>query len=212
MTVEASEPANRQTRRKRQTRGKLLDAANKVFLLKSVEDTTVTDITEAADVAYGTFYNYFKTVGDLIPLLVEDILRKHNPEVMELQSEYDDPAMRVAIGVYSLFQRVMSDPAMKWLTQKPSIMADEISRIVAADAIDDIRRGVESGDFNTPCDYTTLQSFCVWGITGVLHDASHSPESSQKSADNMTLLYLRILGVEDTRAQSLVKSCSSLSC
>jgi AcrR family transcriptional regulator len=209
MTTENVDKPGRQVRRKQKTRGKLLAAAREVFLAKSVGDTTVTDITEAADVAYGTFYNYFKTVDDLVPVVVEELLLNHNPEVVELQKAFDDPAMRVAIGVYTLLQRVMADPAMKWLTQKPAIMADEISRLVASDAVEDIRLGVESGDFVISGDYGTLRSFLVWGITGVLHDASRNPQEAQPHLESTTLLYLRVLGVPDNKATQLVANCVS---
>ena len=209
MTSTATEKPNRQVRRKQKTREKLLVAANEIFLEKGVDNTTVTDIADRADVAYGTFYNYFKSVEDLVPVAVEEILLNHQLEVKELQSQHQDPAMRVAVGVHTLFRNVMSGPAIKWLTQKPTVMADELAKIVADDAMADIREGVESGDFQIPCDFTTLRTFVVWGVTGVLNEASKHPEQLQKFSDGMTQTYLRILGVNDVKAGKLVQSCAA---
>lgn len=201
---------NRQVLRKQRTLSRLLDAAHKVFLEKGVDGTTTTDITETADVAYGTFYNYFKSVSDMVPVIVEDILQKHLLEVRELQAPFDDSAMRLAIGLHTFFSNVMSGPAIKWLTQKPTIMAEAISNIVVENAKNDITRGIKNGDLRLPCDFITLEAFCVWGVTGALNEVSQNPEQLHQYADNMTKIYLRILGVDDSEADKLVKNCQAL--
>ena len=211
MSSATIEKPNRQVRRKEQTRTKLLQAASQAFLEKGVDETTASDITELADIAYGSFYNYFKSVPEIVPVVVEEILKEHHQAARELQENHDDPSMRIAIGINALFKSVMSAPAITWLTQKPDIMADELARIVSADAMDDIRLGVESGDFILPCDNITLQAFCVWGITGVLKEISRTPEQLQHFTENMIQIYLRILGVEDSKIREIIKYCPTSS-
>jgi AcrR family transcriptional regulator len=58
---QASSPDSRRARKKQETRQKLLESAWRLFQDKGYERTTVEDITEAADVAKGTFFNYFET-------------------------------------------------------------------------------------------------------------------------------------------------------
>ncbi|BFM17064.1 TetR/AcrR family transcriptional regulator [Maricurvus nonylphenolicus] len=212
MTETTTTPAapNRQSRRKQKTRMKLLEAANQVFLEKGIENTTVTDITETADMAYGTFYNYFKSVSDVVPVVAEEILRKCQQEIKTLQEQYDDPAMKIAVSIHALFKGVMSDPATNWLTQKPNIMVEELARVATDDAIEDMRKGVESGSFRLPAGALTLKTFCTWAFTGVMHEASKDPEQLQQYTQDMTLLYLRILGVDDQKAQEMVKVCAEL--
>ena len=53
--------SSRRERKKQQTRQRLLECAWRVFQEQSYDDTTVEDITEAADVGKGTFFNYFET-------------------------------------------------------------------------------------------------------------------------------------------------------
>jgi len=50
---------SRRERKKRETRERLLTAAWDLFQKKGFDATTVAEITEAADVAKGTFFNYF---------------------------------------------------------------------------------------------------------------------------------------------------------
>jgi AcrR family transcriptional regulator len=53
--------ASRRERRKRETHQRLLKCAWELFQERGYDDATVEDITEAADVAKGTFFNYFST-------------------------------------------------------------------------------------------------------------------------------------------------------
>jgi AcrR family transcriptional regulator len=60
-TRQACSPDSRRERKKQETRQKLLESAWQLFQDKGYDSTTVEDITEAADVAKGTFFNYFET-------------------------------------------------------------------------------------------------------------------------------------------------------
>lgn len=51
----------RRERRSAETRERLYRAALRLFAERGFQETTVEDITEAADVGKGTFFNYFKT-------------------------------------------------------------------------------------------------------------------------------------------------------
>ena len=53
--------ASRRERKKQETRQRLLTCAWQLFQEKGYDDTTVEDVTEAADVGKGTFFNYFDT-------------------------------------------------------------------------------------------------------------------------------------------------------
>jgi len=50
---------SRRERKKEETREKIFKVAVKLFKQKGFEETTIDDITERADVAKGTFFNYF---------------------------------------------------------------------------------------------------------------------------------------------------------
>jgi AcrR family transcriptional regulator len=60
------ETANRNDRRRQRTRDTILAAAERVFRRKGIDTTTVNDVTEAADVAYGSFYNHFKSMEEVV--------------------------------------------------------------------------------------------------------------------------------------------------
>jgi AcrR family transcriptional regulator len=77
-------PPSRQERRKQRTRRRLLDAARQVIGDRGYAATNVLDITEAADVSKGTFYQHFKDKETLTQALImegfEELNRRINAD------------------------------------------------------------------------------------------------------------------------------------
>lgn len=61
----------RRQRRKLEVRNRLVESAIALFSEKGFSETTVEDITDAADVAKGTFFNYFPSKEHVLGALVE---------------------------------------------------------------------------------------------------------------------------------------------
>lgn len=84
VTRGANQPSGtRQQRRTRETRQQLKDAARSVFVERGLDTTTISDITERADVGKGTFYYHFKSKERLIRELVRDNLNELNQIIDE---------------------------------------------------------------------------------------------------------------------------------
>jgi AcrR family transcriptional regulator len=78
--------SGRRERRKAECRQRLFRAALQLFATRGFNATTVEDITRAADVAKGTFFNYYPTKELLLSDLVEvrlDILRAAREEARQ---------------------------------------------------------------------------------------------------------------------------------
>lgn len=80
----AAGPGNRQDRRKAATRAKILAAAERLFGTKGYADTSIEDISEAADVAVRTIYMHFSSKAAImlagfdawVDLFVDGVLRR----------------------------------------------------------------------------------------------------------------------------------------
>src|SRR5216110_3333456 len=59
-------PSDRRQRRSAEIRERLFRAALNLFAKKGFAETTVEDITEAADVGKGTFFNYFPSKDHIL--------------------------------------------------------------------------------------------------------------------------------------------------
>src|SRR5512135_2938180 len=66
----------RRERKKEETKRRIYVAALELFHDKGFEHTTVDEITERADVAKGTFFNYFPHKESVLSYLSEESLRR----------------------------------------------------------------------------------------------------------------------------------------
>ena len=62
MSIAESIPATRAERKRRETRQKLIEAAEELMSEGPIDDVQIKHITELADVGHGTFYLHFKSV------------------------------------------------------------------------------------------------------------------------------------------------------
>ncbi|MDW3220905.1 MAG: TetR/AcrR family transcriptional regulator [Acidimicrobiales bacterium] len=71
-TSDGDDPANLSNRARR-TRAAIVDAALVVFNERGYHNTRITDITDAAEVAVGTFYTYFDTKEEVFEVVLESV-------------------------------------------------------------------------------------------------------------------------------------------
>jgi AcrR family transcriptional regulator len=74
VTSPVAEAAGRRDRKKRETRQALREAAQRLFAEQGFAETTIDDITEAADVSRRTFFRYYSSKEDLLRADVTDLL------------------------------------------------------------------------------------------------------------------------------------------
>jgi AcrR family transcriptional regulator len=69
--TESPSTPGRRERRRLEIRERLVEASRALFETKGYEDTTIAEICDRADVAYGTFFNHFPAKVDLLRVLVD---------------------------------------------------------------------------------------------------------------------------------------------
>ena len=91
MTEQGERAPTRRERRKAHTRAALVRAAQG-FLSAGRADVPILEITQAADVGMGSFYNHFDSKEQLFQAAVEEALDAHGALLDELTAGVDDPA------------------------------------------------------------------------------------------------------------------------
>lgn len=86
MTSAEAQPAGptRRERRRLEVSLRVLEAAEALFIEKGFDETTVAEICDAADVAYGTFFNHFPAKSDLLLALGERAVADISAELSAL--------------------------------------------------------------------------------------------------------------------------------
>lgn len=97
---------SRRDRKKQETRQRLLEAALRLFRKHGYEATTVEQITQAAAVAKGTFFNYFESKEAILPALVEWRLAQLEDALLPEQGAPASPVARIKLAL----RLVATDP------------------------------------------------------------------------------------------------------
>lgn len=152
MPSNATAPLTRGHAKKMRTRTKLLEAGLSVLRSKG-ERFIPKDVTDAAGVSTGTFYNYFSDTNVLIDEIMRAELLKISSAVAD--EAIDDPAMRIAVSATRILQQCIEDPLLSHfvlrLVYRPG-PTDQMTTYLRRDLIE----GVEAGRFSRGPDHATL--------------------------------------------------------
>ncbi len=92
----------RAAKKRERTRADLLAAARKVFAQRGYHDTSILDITAAADVGVGTFYLHFRDKDEAFNTLIEEVLHSLREQVTIEVRRHGQPTL--AGIVQAIFQ------------------------------------------------------------------------------------------------------------
>lgn len=90
---------SRRERKKRETRQSLMEAALRLFGENGYDATTVKDITDAANVAKGTFFNYFQTKEAVLPAIAARRLEQLEEALTPERGAPASPVARIKLAL-----------------------------------------------------------------------------------------------------------------
>src|SRR5664279_3490773 len=91
-------PASRAERQRQRTRRQLLDAGRSLIAAKGVAGLRIQEITESADVALGSFYNYFESKDEFLEAIITESLSELAATTVGTPDETVDPADVVTLA------------------------------------------------------------------------------------------------------------------
>ena len=103
---------SRRERKKRDKRQRLLTESLRLFREKGFEQTTVAEITQAAGVAKGTFFNYFPTKEDVLLALGEQALGKLQPEELGVWATFSTSREKIKYLFHALARGLERDRSL----------------------------------------------------------------------------------------------------
>jgi AcrR family transcriptional regulator len=140
----------RGARRKRETREKLLDAAFRLFGERGVDAVAINEITEAADVGFGSFYNHFASKEAIYEAVVDSVFGAFGDTLTRLTSDVEDPAEVVAICVRHTILRAHADPLWGRFFLREGFKPSAMTRGLGARLLRDVQRGIAAKRFDAP--------------------------------------------------------------
>ena len=138
------------TARGAQTRTKLLDAAEKVFAELGYHDASIVKITDAAGVAQGTFYLYFKGKQEIFDELVEDLNRRVRHAMSEASAHGGNRIESERLGFQAFFRFTAEHPALYRIIRQAEFVSPEMLRYhyekLSEGYVEALREAMERGE------------------------------------------------------------------
>jgi AcrR family transcriptional regulator len=196
-------PEGRVERRKARTRAALLAAARTLFASRGLEQTTIAEIAERADVATGSFYNYFAGKEQVLESLLEDELSKQRALLRRRQDQVEDPAEKISIAHRHLVLAGESDPDWAWLILRFDLPYRAAWATLGPDASADLKAGIEAGRFevSNPELALTASGGALFAVIHQLLVGDRSPDADSQHAEGI----LRSFGVAPAEAAEIAR-------
>jgi AcrR family transcriptional regulator len=147
MTTETPQTPSRRERRRSETRARLVGAARELFARRGVDATRINEITEYADVGFGSFYNYFADKDAIVAAVLADTTEEQGATVDRVTAELADPAEVLAVAHRQLVRHAATDPTWAWLVVRLDVSHSALAAALGPRARRDLRAGITSGRF-----------------------------------------------------------------
>jgi AcrR family transcriptional regulator len=198
-------PANRLDRRKARTRQALVDAAVRLIAEGRGERASIQEITEAADIGFGSFYNHFVSKEELFQTAFEEVLERWAQMIDAACVGLGDPAEVFATSLRISGRLAWTHPDIAAFITGAGLDLLDAPRGLAPRALRDIRAGQDAGRF-TVAEAEIALGAVAGGLLGLLRLHARDPERvTETSVDELTESCLRFLGLPAAQARRLAR-------
>jgi AcrR family transcriptional regulator len=202
----ASSGANggRLERRKAETRRKLVDAARALLAEGRSQSASIQEITEAADVGFGSFYNHFESKGELFEAAVLDVLEEITEALDRLGDEGENPAERFARSIRLAVRFARARPELARIVVRYGLEHLDDDPGVLFRARRDIEAGIAAGLFRVKSPRIAMASTVGAMMATLQLSLIHPEDVDDASCDELVENLLLMFGVPARKARELV--------
>jgi AcrR family transcriptional regulator len=215
-TTKTIEREPRGARRKRETRSRLLEAALELMAERGMEGVAINEITEAADVGFGSFYNHFESKEAIYDAVVEWTLEEFGDRLDRLVSEISDPAEVITVSVRHALMRAQRDPTWGKFLMREGFSARALERGLGRRLLRDFQRGIAAKRFtaaDSPMTFVSLRGTVLGAIALELQLASPQGKevailrelgfNFENGPERIAATLLQMLGLSRTEAERI---------
>jgi AcrR family transcriptional regulator len=202
-TTDVPRPS-RLDRRKARTRRALVDAAVRLIAEGRGARASIQEITEAADIGFGSFYNHFENKEQLFQTASQEVLERWGAMIDRACAGISDPAEIFAVSVRITGRLGWTHPDLARFLVGAGLDVLDQPVGLAPRALRDVRAGQAAGRFTTTHAEVAL-SAVAGGLLGLLRlRLRHPDEVDESSVDDLARAVLRLLGIPDDEAAAIV--------
>ena len=192
-------------RRKARTRQALIDAAVRLIAEGRGERASIQEITEEADVGFGSFYNHFESKDQLFENASSEVLERWGNMIDRASAGITDPAEVFSVSLRLSARLSWTHPEVARFITGAGLDLLELPGGLAPRALRDIEAGQAAGQFSVTDPQVAL-SAVAGGLIGLLRLHQQHPERVEESSvDELAESCLRLLGLPSAKARRLAR-------
>jgi AcrR family transcriptional regulator len=170
---------------------------------KGSDATTIQEITEEADVGFGSFYNHFESKNALVEAMIVEAMETFGNALDRISERVKDPAEVLASSLRYGVERAINQPDWGWFLIHSGLSAHRMRMGLGGRLARDIRVGVESGRLHTDDLEATL--YAVGGAVLAIMIARLEGELESEAPERAATLALKLLGIPDSEAAEIAR-------
>ena len=193
-----------ESEKRNNTKRSLLESARDLVAERGSDRISIQEITKRADVATGTYYNYFETKRDIFVAVALHMRSEMQQDLEPVRNKIKDPAMRVTITLRYYFDQAFKHDEWREFIRNTGLSEDITLHQPEDEALKDIEEGIKGGRFRVD-DPSFTQSL----ILGMVKHVIEQIES--RKADKSCVSYairsiLQMLGLPELVSQALTQT------
>lgn len=193
-----------ESRVRMRTRARLIEAAEAVMARHGVEGATIQEITHAADLGTGTFYNHFGSKEELARAVFA-VRAEELAKILDFISRtVADPARRIAYIQRIYIQKSLADPIWGWFLIHAELALQQMEETFAVRARKDLLDGIKSKRFSCGSCIDIAVNITLGSLVsttkGILENRL-APDAAYAQAE----LMLRMYGLPSNEAAHLAR-------
>jgi AcrR family transcriptional regulator len=171
---------------------------------KGVGATSIQEITDTADVGFGSFYNHFASKEEIADAVMEEAVESFGIAADRLAEVIDDPAEVLAASVRHAVHKATEDEAWGWfLVRSTLVRAGALERGLGQRLARDVAIGVKAGRFHAE-DALFATAAAGGAVLAVIAGRLHG-EIDGAAAERTAAVILRLLGLPPKEARAIAR-------
>ncbi len=202
MSTTPTQQTNRLDRRKARTRAALIRAAQ-TLIAQGRMNVPILEITQAADVGMGSFYNHFETKEQLFEAAVDVVMDGYGQLLDNLTAGINDPAEVFACSFRLTGRLNRREPELSRVPLNNGLQLLSADTGLAPRVRRDIAAAEEAGRFNV-ADLDVAVTMTAGALLALGQLLNDQPERDvEETTDRVTRELLRMFGMSRRQAQRI---------
>lgn len=185
------------------TQARLMDAAVSLFAQRGVDATSVLEITAAAKVANGTFYNYFKDKEEITEAVYRAVTQTLITNIVASLDQLRDGPEQIALGTIWFAEAVSREPHWGWMMVKALEERTDFRDFSQNTIAKYIENGLKQERFAVQCTPALLALFTSV-LSGAIRARLENPTAATREIGLLAAeMHLRMLGMSPKQARTI---------